>query len=303
MRLTNDENRYIQRLDASERQSGVPGLLSSPADNGRILTKVHSTKLCSTKLCSTNIDRTNIGRTKVRNTIVALFLVTTFTLSQQPNALAKQAEEWQPHQDIRNLARKHVLGSPEVELLSGVRAEAGKLDPRLRLRRCNMPLEAFHPVSNRANHKLSVGIACNGEKPWTIYLPVKVTAEYRIVSTIRSLARGSTLSSDDLRLKTIRMNPSEKPFINQLESAVGKELSRSLSAGTNLTQSMVRLPKVVSRGDNITMIVSIGSLEVRSSGKALQDGIVGQRIALQNVKSRRRVEGWVQMDGSVRVSR
>ncbi len=241
--------------------------------------------------------------TNPRNSILALILIIVLNPGFQSTALANQAEEWQPHQDIRNLAREHVLRSPELELLSGVRAEAGKLDPRLRLRRCNLPLEAFHPMSTRAIHKLSVGIACNGEKPWTIYLPVKVTAEYRIVSTTRSLARGSTLGSDDLRLITVRMNPSEKPYINQIEAAIGKELSRSLSAGTHLTQSMVRLPRVVSRGDKITMIVSIGSLEVRSSGKALQDGIVGQRIALQNVKSRRRVEGWVQTDGSVRVSR
>ncbi len=223
------------------------------------------------------------------------------------SATAKPANpvttQFQSHETIRGAAIKHVLDSPEVSYLNSAQAVAGKIDPRLRLRQCQRELDAFHPVSSRPGAKVTVGISCNDEAPWTLYVPIEVTAEYTLLSLTRSLPRGTRLTATDITLRAVRMHPFERPYIDSLDFALGKELSRSLSAGTQLTHNMVKVPRVILRGESITMIAKSGGLEVRSSGKALEDGVVGQKIALQNVSSRQKVEGWVQKDGSVHVLR
>lgn len=226
-----------------------------------------------------------------------LAILTLLVISAKGNT----ADIWQSRQQLIDTATAHALSGPAVSSLSNVRIEASPLDSRLKLRKCSKPLEAFHPFRTQISHKITVGVACNDDKPWTIFVPVAITAEYEVVNLTRSLPRGARLTRENMAEKKLRMRPNQQPFISSLENALGKELSRSLSAGTSLTHAMVRAPKVISRGDTITVIISKGALEVRSSGTALQDGSVGQKIALINSSSRRKVEGWVQTNGSVRV--
>lgn len=234
---------------------------------------------------------------------LSLVSLTVLTLMLLTSTLVEAEVDWQNHQLLLDTAAEHVRSSPETRFLTGIQVETQPLDSRLKLRNCNQPLKVFHPYAIRASHKITVGINCNDSKPWTIFIPVQITALYEVVNLVRSLPRGTRLTRDDLNEKKVRLRPSQKPFINNIESALGKELSRSLPANTTLTHAMVRVPRIISRGDDITMIVSVGSLEVRSSGIALQDGAVGQKISLRNTKSRRKVEGWVQADGSIRVFR
>ncbi len=218
-------------------------------------------------------------------------------------SLAAADSIWQSHRQILDTAKQHVLNSPVAMELKNVSVKAGPLDKRLRLRKCREPLEAFSPASTRTTGRISVEITCPDDKPWSLYVPVALTAEYPVVTLVQSLPRGTLLGPGDLRLTSIRSHPVATPYIGSVDQATGKELSRSLSAGTRLTQAMLRNPRVINRGDTITMIVASGPLVVRSSGTALQDGTVGQKISLRNTRSRRTVEGWVQTDGSVRVLR
>lgn len=49
------------------------------------------------------------------------------------------------------------------------------------------------------------------------------------------------------------------------------------------------------------LIASVGTMEVRMAGKALADATKGQRIRVQNISSKRIVEGIVDSSGTVRI--
>ncbi|HHH39513.1 MAG TPA: hypothetical protein ENK50_08060, partial [Sedimenticola sp.] len=90
-----------------------------------------------------------------------------------PGTLAA-ASPPQSHQAIREAARQHVLkqitdaGQPAV-------VTAGRLDSRLKLARCDSPLETFSPPGKRRSAKQTVGVRCNGKQSWTLYVPVTVS--------------------------------------------------------------------------------------------------------------------------------
>jgi flagella basal body P-ring formation protein FlgA len=52
----------------------------------------------------------------------------------------------------------------------------------------------------------------------------------------------------------------------------------------------------------VTLVGRNGSFEVRAQGKALADAGAGERVRVENLSSRRVVEGQVRADGSVLVA-
>lgn len=80
---------------------------------------------------------------------------------------------------------------------------------------------------------------------------------------------------------------------------IGMELVRALDAGAQIKISQLRLPKVVLRGQQVTLIASFNGLDVRIQGKALKDAAAGDRVAVTNLSSGKRVEGIAHTDGTV----
>jgi flagella basal body P-ring formation protein FlgA len=62
---------------------------------------------------------------------------------------------------------------------------------------------------------------------------------------------------------------------------------------------MLKQPVVIKRGDQTVITAGSGGLRVRMTGKALEDGVLGEQIRVQNLSSKRTIQGEVQPDGSV----
>ena len=69
-----------------------------------------------------------------------------------------------------------------------------------------------------------------------------------------------------------------------------------------LISNMVeRIPKILS-GKLITIVADFNGVRVRSTGKALSDGYIGQEISVKNRQSNRTVVGVVTSSGDVQVA-
>ena len=62
---------------------------------------------------------------------------------------------------------------------------------------------------------------------------------------------------------------------------------------------MLKQPVIIKRGDQTVITAGYGGLSVRMTGKALEDGVLGEQIRDQNLSSKRTIQGEVQRDGSV----
>jgi flagella basal body P-ring formation protein FlgA len=49
--------------------------------------------------------------------------------------------------------------------------------------------------------------------------------------------------------------------------------------------------KAVQRGQSVTLVADVGGMSVRMAGKALSDGLINQRVRVQNTSSGKIVEG------------
>ncbi|MBF0255564.1 MAG: flagellar basal body P-ring formation protein FlgA [Gammaproteobacteria bacterium] len=219
-----------------------------------------------------------------------MFLAASFSL---------QAEE-QSHDSIYRAAEAHIqqrLG----DLPAPAEIKVSELDRRLSLNSCELPLETFDPPSFRRLGRTSVGVRCTGAKPWSLFVSASVRAELPVVVASRALARGSLVQHSDVQLQSISSDELLADYLTQLDEASGKRLRRNVSSGEVLNSGMLLIPKAVKYGNQVTLITRVAGLEVRMKGKSLGQGSIGERVAVENLSSQRRVEGIIRSTDLIEV--
>jgi len=211
------------------------------------------------------------------------------------------AAELQSHDSIRQAASAHALTNYPREK-KGMNVKVTRLDHRLRLGRCDEPLETFSSPGGSNKFKQTVGVRCPGTNPWSIYVPVTIELKMKIVIASRELARGTLITAGDIRLEEREVSHLHRGFFVQPGRLIGMHLEKGLHENDVVSPRQLTAPQTIKRGSQVTILGRIGALKVRMEGKALADGTIGQRIRVQNKSSKRRVEAMVVAPGIVEVS-
>lgn len=234
--------------------------------------------------------------TTVKTSVAVLVCLTAWLVSTP--ALAHE-----PHERILDTATRFM--SDQARAAHGeafeVTVSPGRLDPRLRLRACEQGLEAFTSPGARLAGNSTVGIRCLGPVTWSLYVPVHVAVHGEVVVLAHPLPRGMPLEAHHLRLERHDVGALPGGYLNDLELARDMVLRRALPAGTVLTPQMVEPPRLVRRGQRVTLLAEGSAVNVRVEGEALADGSRGERVQVRNLSSRRVVEGVVLSHGVVGV--
>ena len=177
---------------------------------------------------------------------------------------------------------------------AGEEAEAN-LDPALRMPMCAQPLEA------RRTAATTVEVAC--PSGWRLFVPVRVRRSQTVLVLSRSVASGETITADVFTTEARDTARIAGAAIADPAEAVGRSARRTLVAGSVLTAGDLVAPRLVRRGDTIALVSRQGGIEVRMAGRALADAGARERVSVENLSSRRVVQGTVDEAGDVIVSR
>jgi flagella basal body P-ring formation protein FlgA len=208
--------------------------------------------------------------------------------------------EVQSHASIRAAVERHATTSA-AELAGRAEVEVGRLDSRLRLSACDIPLTTFDSPNGLSGGRGVVGVRCDGSSPWKIYVPVDVALLDEVVVTRNPVARGQTLQADDLMLREVDIARERKPVYRDVDDVVGLRSKRALDAGDLVHAGLLKRARLVRRGASVQIIARLGSLEVSMHGEALSDGGRGDRIRVRNRTSGRVVTGTVVGRGVIEV--
>lgn len=226
--------------------------------------------------------------------ILYLFLLCLFITNTQ-------AAGYQSHDSIHAAVQKFITEHTESVYKQRAVIGNGQLDSRLKLNQCASPLEVYFPAGSRDIGRITVGVKCTDSKPWSLHVPITVTVHKDVIVAAKSLSRGDLLTRSDFKRVKYDMSKLPAGYIEDPAYGLGMELKRRLSIGVPLTASMLRKPKIIERGQQVSIVARAGSMEVRMSGKALANGAVGERIRVLNVKSKKKLEGTIMPSGEIRV--
>ncbi|MBT8077578.1 MAG: flagellar basal body P-ring formation protein FlgA [Gammaproteobacteria bacterium] len=174
-----------------------------------------------------------------------------------------------------------------------VEPQAGKLDARLQLPKCSEALQPFLRRGTEIRRRTIVGVRCNGQRPWKMYVPVDVVVTGTVLVASQMLPKGHVLTDGDFTVAERDISRLQGGYMTDAAQLRGQRLKQPLPGGRVITPSVLQADPIVRRGQTVTLLVQQGSLSIRMSGTALMDGVRNQRIRVENHNSRRVVEGLV----------
>lgn len=86
------------------------------------------------------------------------------------------------------------------------------------------------------------------------------------------------------------------------QEAAGKEAVRRLMAGSTVRAGDIASPRVVRRGEAVTIAVQSGALLITSAGRALSDGAQGEPVRVLNLSTNRTLDAVADKPGQVLIS-
>jgi len=176
---------------------------------------------------------------------------------------------------VENYVRSETAGFP-----GQVSVSLGAVDPRVNVPACQA-LETFVPAGGRLWGQASVGVRCNGQTPWTIYVPVSVKVMTNVVHAARPLAQGQPVGPADIVLQKADLAQLPAGIFTEPAQAVGKTLITSIASGQPLRQDMLRSPLVVLQGQTVKLLAQGRGFKVSSEGRALAAAAEGQVVQVR----------------------
>jgi flagellar basal body P-ring formation protein FlgA len=119
---------------------------------------------------------------------------------------------------------------------------------------------------------------------------------------VRNINRGEMLSPDLFTAKRFDVTAWTEPMLAEPAHLSGCRAKNILTAGRQV--GLARLEKIpdVSTGGTVTLVGTVGILEIRAKGVALQNGAIGETIAVRNTDSGKVVSGKIIASGAVAVA-
>jgi flagellar basal body P-ring formation protein FlgA len=197
--------------------------------------------------------------------------------------------------DLQDISQLEALAKSEAAaqlppLTERQRFLVSPIQPYLKLERCNQPVGAV-ASAHHMRDRIMIELRCQNAKPWHLYVQVRIIGTSSAVVAAHAIVVGSVLKATDLRVEQHDVSELPPGFLDDPAIAVGLTASRPISGGAFLTNQQLVAAKAVQRGQSVTLVADSGGMSVRMAGKALSDGLINQRVRVENLSSGKIVEG------------
>ena len=211
------------------------------------------------------------------------------------------ASELQSHDEI-HLSIKKFAGNVAIQ----------KVDPRLRLNKCNASLEVRYPFSTET----TVEVRCPEEAGWKLFLtisPKPIISEHSeesVNSNIetskgiiakRRLQRDIKIFESDVEYKAFPKNRLKMGHFSNFDDVIGMVPNQIIPKGALISSNMLRPPILVRKGDAVIIVFERNGLSVINEGIALENGGLREKIKIQLPDTKKILSGTVQSAGVLKI--
>lgn len=187
------------------------------------------------------------------------------------------------------------------DLPGSVRITPNKMDSNIALPKCSK-LEPFLPTGNRLWGKTSIGVRCNDQQAWTIYLQIDIEVIAEAVHAAKSIPRDHTLNESDILLKEVNLVRMSEGILTDPAKVIGKVAVTNINAGLPISNQLIRAPHIIQRGQKVKLIVEGSGFSVSTEVEALSAAAEGQVLQIRN-QAGRIMTGVARQDGIVEIKR
>ena len=234
---------------------------------------------------------THITRQKILSTGLSLLILSSGTVL---------AKEYQSLNSIQSTVTQFIQAN--IDTSQDYEITVHKLDNRLKLPKCTVPLEAYSNNKRFDAGTLSIGIRCNGTQKWSLFNSAKLMFYQQVLVLKHNLKRNSVISADNVALKKYPSTKIRRGYFTDYQQIKNQLATRNLRAGIILQPTHVTKPKLVKKGDQVIIQATSSAISIKMPGQALMDGSLGQQIRIKNSKSKKIIAATVIKAGIVSVN-
>lgn len=134
---------------------------------------------------------------------------------------------------------------------------------------------------------IQVDVLANGKTVQTVPLVVQVTMLRPAVTARRSINQGATIRAADVHVVPMSFTRLDKLGLDDTAMAIGQRARRFTPAGTLIGAPMLEQVPLVLRGQLVQLVSVAGSVRIVTTGKAAEDGLLGEVIKVRAVDNKR----------------
>lgn len=210
--------------------------------------------------------------TTMKTTIILLLL--SFALHTAPvsaGTVSASNNTTQSHLQIRDTVAAFTRAQTQA-IPGKVTIQVGEIDRRIALPACHV-LEAFLAPGAQLNGNSNVGVRCNGQHAWSIFVPVNVKISMNLLTLNKTLQQGQTVRAEDLG--SLSSESLQAGTLTDPAQAIGKIMKYGVGAGQILRHDMLRAAYSVKLGQAVQLQVSGKGFKVSAEGRALSNAAEG----------------------------
>jgi len=162
------------------------------------------------------------------------------------------------------------------------------IDRRKRLSDCGNQLKLSIAGKRGLRRNNTINVSCPSQ--WRIFVPVTIKTLMPIVVATHNLRVGDLLSSHNTSIEYLDTSLIIGQTTSDTSMIIGSKVKRYVQHGRPILANLVCM---VCKNEQVSVLAKKGSLQIKSSGKALSDGSLGQKISIKNSSSGRIIEATV----------
>lgn len=181
-----------------------------------------------------------------------------------------------------------------AERTAGFRLERPRSN--IRLPECASIMASWPPGASLSGHTF-VALNCP-DKGWSVRYPVTIEEKRMGLITSRRIMAGELIGADDIKAVELPAPEQEYGVFANPADVIGKMARSGLAPGVWLRAYMVQAPLAVHINQPVRVLAGDGSFQVAADGIALNNGAIGDDIAVRMPGSRV-VRGTIDAGGNV----
>ncbi|SDC10028.1 flagella basal body P-ring formation protein FlgA [Candidatus Frackibacter sp. WG12] len=263
------------------------------------------------RLATINLGQAPLpGYTSVlkREYILALIQNAGFNLREIDYKIPKQIRVTTPYQlldkeELVTKVREYIQQNLDLPL-EDVEVKVGRLNGQIKVPTGKVDLRIGQLYSRDliGSSMIPVEVYVDGRLTKKEYIQVQVTAYEEVLVAKDLIKRHQSISKADFKLERIDISTlyGYEPFID-FDSIKNYRTERTINPGQVLTRNLLEIPPLVKRRRQVKIIAEVGQVKVSTKGIALESGVKGQIIKVENMSSGQELMAKVLAKNTVKV--
>lgn len=162
---------------------------------------------------------------------------------------------------------------------------------------CEEP-EAFLPPGTRPWGRVSVGVRCNENPPWTRYVAAHIAIVGSYYVAARPIAAGQALTRADVAVREGDLATLPASVVVDPAQLSGVVASNRIDSGAPIRRELLRAVVLVQQGQSIRIVTRGAGFVASAEGKAMTDAAAGAVVQVK-MQGGQLLSGIVRPDGIV----